>query len=381
MKILSIWDEHYESEKILESGLRTEGHTVYSVVRKLVEDQPILDPWVKYQKKVTLIENDKSNFLRTVMKFFSLMYFIKFTRSEIKRIKPDILVCHFGQTGSRFVRMADRMGIPIAVLFYGYDISAALNSKRWLRKYKKFARYPCTLIVMCEEARARLVGLGCQPLKIKCWNLPIYLDKFPYETRFRSGLRIKAITCARFVEKKGYPILLNTIARLREEKIEVELNALGYGGDFQLLVDLSKKLGISDLVFWHRDYTGDAFRKKYLELLQSSDVFVMVSEKAKNGDDEGGPPLSVISAQATGIPIISTRFTGYEITIEQGKTGFLCDLPIEDSLVKYIEEFAQNPEPFFKVGAAGASRARQEFDHDTQCGKLVELLTECLPQK
>jgi colanic acid/amylovoran biosynthesis glycosyltransferase len=227
---------------------------------------------------------------------------------------------------------------------------------------------------MCEAAKERLQEIGCQPSKIESWNLPIDLDAYPYTPRHKLTKRIKALTCARFVEKKGYPTLLNAIAVLRQEGIDVELHALGYGGDFQLLADLSKTLKIDDLVVWHRDYTGDRFRMKYMQLLEASDVFLFAAERAKNGDDEGGPPLSVISAQATGIPIISSKFTGYEITIEQGVTGFLCEKSIEESMILYIKSFIRDPQTFFSVGVAGANRARQEFDFDRQSDKLVELL-------
>ena len=167
-------------------------------------------------------------------------------------------------------------------------------------------------------------------------------------------------------------------AFIGEEGIDVELHALGYGGNFEMLAELSKKLKIDDLVVWHRNYTGDHFRVKYLELLKNSDVFLMAAERAMNGDDEGGPPLSAISAQATGIPIISTKFTGFEITIEDGKTGFLCSRPIDISIALHIKSFIQNPQPYFEVGVAGANRARQEFDYNTQSNKLVDLLQRAI---
>ena len=381
MRILSVWDRHFSSEKIIESGLRDRGHQVYSVARRLVMDEVSLDPWVSSQKTESLDDQDGTKIYEKFLRLISLLRFLGFVRKRIRLIKPEILICHFGQTGSRFIRMANRLQIPIVILFYGHDISAALTSKRWVRKYAKFSKYPCTLIVMCEEAATRLHEFGCQPEKIKCWNLPINLEAFPFGERTPPIGRVKALTCARFVEKKGYPTLLSAMSILREEGIEVELHALGYGGNFEMLVQLSKKLKIDDLIVWHRDYTGDRSRVKYLELLRNSDVFLIAAERAMNGDDEGGPPLSVISAQATGIPIISTKFTGFEITIEDGKTGFLCSPPVDISMASQVKNFIKNPQPFFAVGVAGAARARQEFDFARQSDKLVKLLHGALTSR
>ena len=376
MRVLSIWDTKTTSARILEESLRGIGHEILSVVRDLIIDDIQPDQNVKFQQSHNTFNQEKGILYLRLSRAISLILFHRFVHLRIREFRPEIIFCHFGQTGSRFIKKAKRLGIPIVIIFYGHDISAALKTNRWRRKYRKFVNYPCTLLVMCKEAGRRLEAIGCSSDKIKQWNLPIDLDNYPYKPKFRSSDLVKVLTCARFVEKKGYPTLLNALQKLNIDGRPVELHALGYGDGIEDLQDLARELEITDIVYWHRDYTGQRFQEKYLELLRESDLFILVPEMAENGDDEGGPPLSLIIAQATGIPIISTRFAGYEITLIDGVTGLICETPVELSIVNYVESYLQDNNRYFQIGKLGAECARKEFDYETQANKLDIILTE-----
>ena len=378
MKVLSIWDRHHASASAIEQGLIDQGAILESITRSLVVDVENIEPWVTYLRSDPLEMPSGSTLIDKILRVLSHQRFKLLVRARIRNRRPDVLLVHFGQTGARFIRMAAKKRIPIVVGFYGHDVSAALKSRRWLWNYRRFVKFPCTLVVMCEEARQRLINIGCSEDQIVIWNIPINFNQYPLTKRYYSGGDVTAITCARFIEKKGYPSLFLAMSKLKSQGLLLNLEAIGYAGNLSALKMSAEENGVTGQIKWYRDLTGVAFHETYSQLLAKGDLFLLAAIPARNGDDEGGAPLSVITAQATGIPIISTHFAGFETTLVQGKTGFLCKEPVVDSIVEYIKEYVGNAPYFHEIGTEGSKKARKEFDFEKQSEKLYAILQDSL---
>jgi len=376
LKVLSIWDRHHASASAIEQGLINQGAKLESVVRSLVVDVESLEPWVTYLRSDPLEMRNRSTLMEKLLRVLSHQRFKLLVRARIRNQRPDVILVHFGQTGARFIRMAARKKIPIVIGFYGHDVSAALQSRRWLWNYRKFVKFNCTLIAMCEEARQRLISIGCTANQIEIWNIPINFNQYPLTKRQYSGGNVTAITCARFIEKKGYPRLFSAMSELKNQGILLNLEAIGYAGNLTVLKTAAEGYGVAEQIVWHCDLTGVAFHEIYSQLLAKSDLFLLAAMPAENGDDEGGAPLSVITAQATGIPIITTQFTGFETTLIQGETGFLCKEPVINSIVEYVKDYIGKAPYFHKIGIEGSKKARSEFDFVRQSEKLYAILQD-----
>ena len=88
------------------------------------------------------------------------------------------------------------------VIFYGHDLSTALHSKRWRKKYQKLLYSGDCLLVLCEDAKQRLIELGCNGNKIVIWNQPVKLKNFKVGTWNLNSNQIHLITSSSFVEKR-----------------------------------------------------------------------------------------------------------------------------------------------------------------------------------
>ena len=56
-------------------------------------------------------------------------------------------------------------------------------------------------------------------------------------------------------------------------------------------------------------------------------------------DCEGGAPIVLLDAQATGLPIISTKHCDIPDEVSHKKSGFLADEKNNEQLSKYIKKF------------------------------------------
>ena len=374
MKIISIWDSRFASEYNFEFRLVELNHSLFTFAQNYekFDDNPlILQDWMhSIEDPNYLVKFLSKN--RKISSYISRKNYYRNVKRNIKIIKPDIVICNFGQIGAEFANFCNRNTIPLVVLFYGHDISAALKNKRWRRKYRVFKGITGTLIVLCEEAKRRLINLGCKPSDIIIWNLPIVFD-FPEATKVQSD-QIRLITAGRFIEKKGYPILFEALKKVKDNGLNFVIEIFGYGSNFSEIQELANRYDLEGNITWRVGLGGSTFKIEFYEALDNSDIFLLCAVAASDGDDEGGPSLSLVMAQAKGIPVITTDFPGHEISITHGKSGFICNGDISEEMSEYISRYVGNFAEYREIGKAGAIKARKEFDFINQVEKFESIL-------
>src|SRR5262249_3797673 len=110
---------------------------------------------------------------------------------------------------------------------------------------------------------------------------------------------VRLLVVGRFQPKKGYPTLLDSVARVRAE---VRLTVVGYGPLEAVLRARAEALGLSTLVTWAGALDQPAVRARY----RASDLLILASEVAPDGDRDGLPNV-VVEALSQGLPVIATR--------------------------------------------------------------------------
>jgi colanic acid/amylovoran biosynthesis glycosyltransferase len=296
--------------------------------------------------------------------------FANFCAVQLAELNPDVVHFHFGTTAALVWRSAHRLGIPYVVTFYGFDISAGIRQKRWRLRIGEMARSAAAVIVLCDAAKGRIVDLGCSPSNVLVWNLPAGIERFSYQQR-RDGGPVRFVTAARFVEKKGYPTLLDAFVKVREKHPDAKLIAIGYGPLRDRISEAIEQKDLAQSVSLIDSSSGDDFFARYADLLRQSDIFVLPSIAARNGDDEGGPALSMVAAQAAGVPVISTPFPGAERSVIDGVTGLYCRENDAESLADRMSYLASNPEMIARLGETGSTYVRQNFAAEDQVSKLL----------
>jgi glycosyltransferase involved in cell wall biosynthesis len=300
-----------------------------------------------------------------------------FYKEKAMLLNVSLMHAHFGMVGYKLSKLKKELSIPLVTTFYGNDVSYCLKSKRWINRYSDMFRVGDRFIVLCDEAKNRLINSGCPEDKIRLWNIGLDLENYPY--RERNNIKpIKFLTVARFVETKGYPVLLKAFSGLLRDYKDITLTLVGLGPLKRQILYLIYKLRIQENVSVI-DTTGRSdFYSLFRDILYKHDIFVLPSTTSKDGEDEGGPALTMIYAQSTGLPVISTPFPGAEISVIDGETGLLCEQDNPDLLRIKMEYLVNNNRLKNKMGLNSSMLVKEKFSLAPQLGKLHNIYNELL---
>ncbi len=300
--------------------------------------------------------------------------FVDFCVEAIEKYDVSLVHAHFGTTAARTVGILETTGLPGVVSLYVVDASAALRDPRSRKPYRRMYDAYSRFLVLSEVVRDRLVADGCPAGKISVFNLPARIERYPYRERGTDG-PVRFITAARFVEKKGYDLLIPAFARLVEGGLDARLTAIGYGTLKGHIEGDIERLGLQDRVRLHDTGLSGDFHELFSSELERHDIFVLPSIAAPNGDDEGGPSLCLVCAQAAGLPVVCTRFPGSEISVVEDVSGLYCG-ETEDSLLDTMRRLAKRPRDWTAMGRAGHRQVVEQFSEQSQNRILREIYTD-----
>ena len=138
----------------------------------------------------------------------------------------------------------------------------------------------------------------------------------------RSGLKtlkigfadsdILLVYTGRLGPEKNLPFLLRAFAGIAKSYDDVGLLIVGSGPEYDNLVDRVQYMGIADRV----EFTGLVPYQELPKYLAAADAFVTASVTEVH-------PLSVIEAQAAGLPVLGINSPGVSDTVKDGETGML----------------------------------------------------------
>lgn len=129
----------------------------------------------------------------------------------------------------------------------------------------------------------------------------------------------KFITVGALKRKKGIHTVLQALKILKERGIKFTYKIVGEGEDKDNLNALVKSLGLDDSVI----FCGNFSRRKTINELKASDLFVIAPEIAPDGDRDS-VPIAILESMALGVPVVATRVTGIPEVIEDEETGILA---------------------------------------------------------
>jgi colanic acid/amylovoran biosynthesis glycosyltransferase len=288
----------------------------------------------------------------------------------------DIICCHFGPNGLAGLS-AKQWGArgKLVTVFHGHDLSAFLETKGEDVYDGLFARGDLFLPVN-RRWRDRLLELGFSEDKVLVHHMGIDLERFRFrERRARRGGRVKIVTVARLVEKKGVEYAIRAVASLLSRRPDLDIS-YSIGGDGPLGPQL--KALVSDLgVDEHVRFLGSLDVDEVAELLVASDVFLLPSVTGRQGDQEG-TPVALMEALAVGVPVVSTDHSGIPELVVDGESGFLVPERDVEALATKLQYLIQHPEQWPQMGQLGRKLVEESYDIRRLNQRLGEIFAECL---
>jgi glycosyltransferase involved in cell wall biosynthesis len=282
-------------------------------------------------------------------------------RDIIRDQRPHILHTHTAKAGAlgRSAAILAGHAKPSVVVhtfhghvLRGYFNPAVTNVFRILER--DLARQTDALIAVSPQVRDDLIELGVAPPgKIAVIRLGLDLEArlaAPADARtsLRDAIGVGAETflvgwLGRMTEIKRAGVLLRAFKQLRERVPDSALLLVGDGPLRRDLEATASELGILDACRFvgYREDVGT--------------VYAAVDAVALTSANEG-TPVSIIEAQAAGVPVVSTDVGGVRDVVVDGETGFLVPAEQATRVAGALVELARDSKLRDELGAAGRAR-------------------------
>lgn len=290
-------------------------------------------------------------------------------------IAPDAgwIYGHFIHTPGSVSRYTHVLtGLPWSVSAHAKDI---WTSPAWeLREKLASARWAVTCTCVGHE---HLSGLAAAPERVHLVYHGIDLGRFPVQEHAHStrdgrdpGDPVRILTVGRAVAKKGLDTLVGALATLPSD-LAWHWTHIGGGELSDALRADVERLGLTARV----SLMGSRPQDVVLEHYRASDLFVLPSRIAADGDRDGLPNV-LVEAASQGLACISTPISGIVELIRDGENGLLVEPDDPAPLSEAMAFLIRNPVERGRLGRNGAERVHAEFGHDRTIGTLVGLFEE-----
>ncbi len=282
--------------------------------------------------------------------------------------KYDVLHAHFGPTANNFRFAREFFKAPLIATFHEYDFSVTPH-KDGLQVYQNLFKTVDSITVNSEYARQRLEELGCAKKKIFHLNVGVDFNDFIYKERTAAADEmVRILTIGRLVEKKGIEYSIRAFAKTQKNHPRVRYDIIGDGPLRPKLEEIIKKLKLEKTVYLHGALTRESVRKMFSE----AHLFILSSITASNNDQEG-TPVSLIEAQASGLPVLSTLHSGIPEVVLNGESGFLVPEADVDALSERLSYLLEHPQFWCGIGSRGRKHVEDFYDINKLNDQLISL--------
>lgn len=283
----------------------------------------------------------------------------------------DLIHAHFGSLGNHALILKEIGAIhgKLITSFHGVDMSRNLL-EHGQDVYKRLFINGEMFLPISDYWKNTLINLGCEERKIKVHHMGVDLDTFRFLNRkFSFKQEVRLISIARLTEKKGIEYAIKAVAILVDQKkMSVRYQIIGDGPLKNHLQFLVKDLHLQN----HVQFLGPKNRSEVINHLQESDILLVPSITAVDGDMEG-IPIVLMEAMAIGLPVVSTYHSGIPELVSDGITGFLVPEKDEIALSETILKITQSGNSITSIVENARHFVEENFNSDKQNDNLVNI--------
>jgi glycosyltransferase involved in cell wall biosynthesis len=299
------------------------------------------------------------------------------TVKRLRRVDASLCHVHFGTDAVDIWPSMRRLGLPTLVTLHGYDINTYRNWWESGRAGWRRRSYPSRLlrmsahpdvhfIAVSEAIRERAMAFGLAPEKVTLSYIgvdPDYFSPGPMPMPVRDN---KILFVGRLVENKGPRVLIDAFARFSQRVPESHLVIVGEGPLEQELRAFARQLG-ADVRF-----AGALDRAGVRRELHSARILCQPSITLSSGASEG-LGISILEAQACGVPVLTSARGGSVEGIRVGRTGFSFAEGDAASLAQLLEKIVCNDDLLASMSIEAVRFVREKFELASCTRKLEEV--------
>lgn len=178
------------------------------------------------------------------------------------------------------------------------------------------------------------------------------------------------IAVGRLAPQKGYDLLLDALARMREALLPGQVRIVGDGPERLRLQAQADALGLSDRIEW----CGERAPHEVARLLDSSHLFLLPSRYE-------GLANAAIEAMERGLPMVLTRCGGIDHYVDE-TTGWTVPVGDVDALANALSHASKAGVPkLIEMGHAARSVAEANFDMGIVASRYLALFESLVARR
>ncbi|MEX0330280.1 MAG: glycosyltransferase family 4 protein [Puniceicoccaceae bacterium] len=180
------------------------------------------------------------------------------------------------------------------------------------------------------------------------------------------------LAVGRLVEKMGYSVLLQILARLKRSGLPFRATIVGSGPLMGSLQRRAKRLDLEDYL----EFTGGLPFHEVTWYYREADLFLFSGQVAQSGD-RAGFPNAIGEAMAWGVPVCASSVGAVQEGVHDGQTGLLYTDP--DEAVEKISQLFSDPARYAAIRQSARQWAEEEFDACRNMERFARLVEAACP--
>lgn len=315
-------------------------------------------------------------------------------REIIREFKPDIVHTHAAKAGAVGRLAAHHEGVPIIIhTFHGHVFHSyfgPLKTRIFLEIERYLGRRSHAIVTLSEIQRDELSEQFRIAPKNKFEIIPLGFDlsrfvedKDAKRKSFRDQYNVAddeivISIVGRLVPVKNHAMFLKAL-RIVADKTSKKIRAfiIGDGEERAKTEQMARELGLK--------FNNNDLRERNILTFTSwikdidvsnagSDIIVLTSFNE-------GTPVSLIEAQASGKPIVSTRVGGIANVVKEGETAFLSESDDVETFASYLLRLIEDDRLRAAMSDRGMAHVMENYSHLRLARDMSDLYRRLLNHK
>ncbi|MEF8873953.1 MAG: glycosyltransferase family 4 protein [Candidatus Thermoplasmatota archaeon] len=291
--------------------------------------------------------------------------FLRSSLSKIKDIDPGLILCMGGGQvlttflfGLFYSKLLSR---PVIAEWRGSELLLKETGFRESLK-KKILHHSSLNILRSSHMKEKALALESSAEIFISASKGVDTERFSSSGNIEEEIEgTNLLYVGRLHEVKGLPSLLKAFSTINEKYPEARLTLIGKGPFKDVLVELSKRLDISDQV----EFTGEIEHGELPKHYQRGDIFILpsLSEGLSN---------VLMEAMASGLPIVATEVGGNPELVKDGKGGYLVQPENPSALAEALKSLIEEKDMREKMGEFNR-RCIQRYEQERVLERRAEI--------
>ena len=312
-------------------------------------------------------------------------------REIIRKFKPEIVHTHAAKAGAVGRLAAAHEGVPVIIhTFHGHVFHSYFSPAKtrvFLEIERFLARKTTKIITLSETQRHELTNIYKVAPENKFEIVPLGFDLEKFEQNkeekrrvFREKYNISDDEIAigivgRLVPIKNHSLFLKALSIVSAKtNKKVRAFIIGDGEERKLIESLAIKLNLpfnNDNPVEKNILTFTSWIKEIDISNAGMDIIVLTSNNE-------GTPVSLIEAQASGKPIVSTSIGGIEDIVVKNETALLSPINDEQTLAENLLKLVEDDTLRTRFALSGPDFVRNKFSYQRLCRDMARLYNSLL---